>query len=204
MLRYSLGALLGAVLVASVGCAALVNPTPLWSQIVFTATVVWLLGASVAAVVGRPRPFACGFAIFGWGYLLLTSGGWSANTKPHLLTESALTKLEPLVVDPNQAAAALAWTTGTTVNTWGGGNTIWVAPNNLIPATSYVTLTGLPTPASGEASQCLHQIGHALWTILFGAMGGVLGRSAARRTSRTAAATTIAHDVKQPESQSAT
>ena len=40
MLRYSLGALLGAVLLAAVGCAALVNPTPLWSQITFTATVV--------------------------------------------------------------------------------------------------------------------------------------------------------------------
>ena len=50
MLRYSLGTLLAAVLLAAVGCAALVNPTPLWSQLVFTATVVLLLGATVWAV----------------------------------------------------------------------------------------------------------------------------------------------------------
>jgi hypothetical protein len=181
MLRYSLGALLGAVLVASVGCAALVNPTPLWSQIVFTAVVVWLLSATVAAVVGRPRPFAAGFAIFGWGYLLLTSGGWSASIKPHLLTEAALAKLEPLVIDPNQAAGAYAWTTAGNMNNWGGGSTIWVAPNNLWPTSNSLTFTGLPAAPGIDAGSCLHQIGHALWAILFGVCGGGLARFVACR-----------------------
>ena len=46
MLRYSLGTLLVAVLFVAVACAALVHPTPLWSQTIFTATVV--LEADVA------------------------------------------------------------------------------------------------------------------------------------------------------------
>jgi hypothetical protein len=201
MLRYSLGALLSAVLAASVGCAALVNPTPLWSQIVFTSAVVWLLGATVAAVVGRPKPFAAGFAIFGWGYLLLTNGGWSANIRPHLLTEAALAKLEPLVVDPNQAGASYALLTANNLNTW-GGSTVWVTPNSPWSTANYLTLTGMPAAPGSDAGSCLRQIGHALWALLFGVGGGALARWVARRKPPTMTAATIQQAPHQQKDES--
>jgi hypothetical protein len=181
MLRYSLAALLAAVVVVSVGCAAITHPTPLWSQIVFTATVVVLLAASVAAVVGGPRPFAAGFAIFGWGYLLLATGPWSATARPHLLTETALARLEPLVIDPNAAYAtggmggpSLAWSGGL----WSGGSTYLVAPNAPLTSTiNYLTLPYAYAPTDGNP--WLRQIGHTLWAILLGAAGGAGARFAA-------------------------
>jgi hypothetical protein len=185
MLRFSLGSLLAAVLVVAVGCAALVHPTPLWSQIVFTATLVLLLSATVLAVVARPQPFASGLTIFGWGYLLLTSGPWSASVRPHLLTETALAKLSPLVTDPNDPAQQVIYASGVygSPTLWGGGSTIWTTSTNL--NTSYVaypTLTTHPVMSEGVAS--LHQIGHALWANVFGVIGGAVGRYAAWRKTR--------------------
>jgi hypothetical protein len=176
MMRYSLAALLIAVVVVSVGCAAITHPTPLWSQIVFTATIVVLLGATVAAIVGRPRPFAAGLAIFGWGYLFLTNGPWAHLVRPHLLTETALAKVEPLVSDPNATAGGLGGYGGG----WGGsGSTLWVGPSGPYGglATTYTTLPYALVGSDGNP--WLRQIGHTLWAILFGAVGGGVARFAA-------------------------
>jgi hypothetical protein len=183
MLRYSLAALLIAIVVVSVGCAAITHPTPLWSQIVFTAAVVLLLTASLAAVIGGPRPFAAGFAIFGWGYLLLTSGPWSLTVRPHLLTETVLARLEPLVVDPNVVypMGGLGGPTG------GWGGSAWTTGNTLlIPSSPYYnaisSYTALPYAyVGGEGNPWLRQIGHTLWAILLAAAGGGVARFLAAR-----------------------
>ncbi len=177
MLRYSLGGLLVAVLAVSVGCAALVNPSPLWSQIVFTGTVVILLAATVGATVGGPRPVAAGLAIFGWGYLLLTSGPWAASVRPHLLTEAALVRLEPLVLEP-----AVFGGGGFGAGGGYGGGGFGGAPWNIMGNMAW-------TPSNGwswggfpsEESTWLRQIGHTLWALVFGVAGGALARVAARR-----------------------
>jgi hypothetical protein len=73
MLRFSLLTLLGVVLVAGIGSAALANPTDTWRQVVVTGTVVILLVAILFTVSKRPvSRFALGFAVTGWLYLVLT------------------------------------------------------------------------------------------------------------------------------------
>ena len=54
MLRFSLLTLLGVVLVAAVGSAALANPTEIWRQVIVTGTVGILLIAILRAVSKRP------------------------------------------------------------------------------------------------------------------------------------------------------
>jgi len=89
MLRFSLLALLGVVLVAAIGSAALANPTNTWRQVIVTGTVVILLTASSAAVVLRPGlQFSRGFAAAGWLYFVLAFGG-VLGVQEHLLTEQA-------------------------------------------------------------------------------------------------------------------
>jgi hypothetical protein len=182
MLRYSLGALLVAVLVVAVGCAALVNPTPLWSQIVFTSTLVLILGAVVAAAAAWPRPFATGFAIFGGAYLLLACGTWATLVRPHLLTETALAKLEPLVIDPNQSATQTQlWLTGASFDP-NVGSTLWGGPNALYNINGgYVSVPSWPYQLVVSDGGSFRQIGHSLWAIVLGALGGAVARLAARR-----------------------
>ena len=93
MLRFSLLTLLGVVVVAAIGSAALANPTDTWRQAIITGTVAILLVASSAAVVLRPGlPFARGFAATGWLYFVLAFGNVS-GVRGHLLTERATTWL---------------------------------------------------------------------------------------------------------------
>src|SRR5262245_1390595 len=96
MLRFSLLTLLVAVLLISVACAAVASGSDLWAWIVVTATVLALLIATVGALYlpGKRRAFAGGFAICGWGYLLLVQGPWSASVTPRLLTTVALNHLQ--------------------------------------------------------------------------------------------------------------
>jgi hypothetical protein len=193
MLRYSLAGLLIAIVVVSVGCAAITHPTPLWSQIVFTAVVVMLLAATTAAIVGGPRPFAAGFAVFGWGYLLLASGPWSVTVRPHLLTETALARLEPLVVDPGavyMTGAGLGGPMSGFGGGWGGvltgGSTVWLTPTQPYNSVAYFPPNPYGYPVS-EGNPWLRQIGHTLWAILFAAAGGALARFAAARKKLLAA-----------------
>ena len=87
MLRFSLLTLLGVVLVAGIGSAALANPNDTWRQVVVTGTVVALLVAILFAVSKRPMSrFALGFAVTGWLYLVLTFSG-VLRVREHLLTE---------------------------------------------------------------------------------------------------------------------
>ncbi len=89
MLRFSLLTLLGVVLVAAVGSAALANPTDTWRQVAFTITVVVLLFFTLLAAVtrSRRRPFALGCGIVGWSYFVLTFTSHFGDVKSFLLTE---------------------------------------------------------------------------------------------------------------------
>lgn len=93
MLRFSLLTLLGVVLIAAIGSAALANPTDTWRQAVVTGAVVILLAAVLFAVSKRPAsPFALGFTVTGCLYLVLTFSG-VLDVREHLLTERASQRL---------------------------------------------------------------------------------------------------------------
>ncbi|MEX2119245.1 MAG: hypothetical protein WD847_06520 [Pirellulales bacterium] len=72
-MKFSLLTLLGAVAIAAVGCAALAHPARGSVMAVFTAAIVLLLSAVLAAIYCKAavRAFWLGFAICGWSYLLL-------------------------------------------------------------------------------------------------------------------------------------
>ncbi len=70
-MKFSLASLLFLVLIAALGCAALVNANDTWRQSMVTLVLSVLLIATLAATVNRSRAFALGFAVAGWIYLLL-------------------------------------------------------------------------------------------------------------------------------------
>ena len=109
MLRFSLLTLLGVVLVAGIGSAALANPTDAWRQVVVTGTVAVLSVTTLAAVAKRPAsPFARGFAVMGWAYLVLTFSG-VFGVREHLLSERMAGWLFQLVHDEYGTSGARAW-----------------------------------------------------------------------------------------------
>lgn len=68
--RISIAGLLWLILLCGIGLAAMRSPTLLWNQALYTATVILLLG-SIFGVLRR-RPFWVGFALFGWGFFLVS------------------------------------------------------------------------------------------------------------------------------------
>ena len=74
-LRINIAGLMGLILLAAVGLAALRNLPGKWANLVFSLA----LGLNFIAVVvaigmsGRGRIIALGYAICGWGYLVLVS-----------------------------------------------------------------------------------------------------------------------------------
>src|SRR5688572_18876962 len=105
-MRFSLLTLMAAVLIAAVGCAAIANPSQMSAMAVGTTAILLLLGAVVAAIYCRAaaRAFWTGFAILGWGYVLLVWACFnelSVNREDHFLaTAWVLDELAEATLDP--------------------------------------------------------------------------------------------------------
>src|SRR3954451_23898489 len=99
-LRFSIRGVMGSVLFAGVGVAALRSATDWWASGLFTAT---LLGLSLAALFaayrrGPRRAFWSAFVAFGAGYLVLAFGPWcETSIRPRLLTTKILDAFFPMV-----------------------------------------------------------------------------------------------------------
>ena len=91
MLRYSLGSLMLILVYASLACAALVNASGIWPQLIVTMTGAILLLFTLKAAIrqGASHHFALGFSITGWVYFLriFTS---VLNVRNFLLTETSV------------------------------------------------------------------------------------------------------------------
>jgi len=72
-MQFSLRALLAAMGCVGVGVYALIFATEFWAVLAYTLCVVLFFAAVVLAVAGsgRTRLFWLGFALFGWGYLIV-------------------------------------------------------------------------------------------------------------------------------------
>src|SRR5262249_39761145 len=82
--HFTIAGLMGAVLVAAIGFAALRNASETWAGVIFLLTCA-VLCLSIVGVVCRGLPARAGwlgFALFGWGSLIL--GFWSADFLPGL------------------------------------------------------------------------------------------------------------------------
>jgi hypothetical protein len=99
-MRFSIGGLMGFVLVAALGFGGLKAATEYWASGCFTLMAIVLVAAILNAVQGRGkgRAYWSGFAVSGWIYFVLVfvSFGNSVSVYP-LLPVVLFEKLEPLI-----------------------------------------------------------------------------------------------------------
>jgi hypothetical protein len=179
MLKYSLLHLLTVLLLAGVAAAALTRASSTWECVVLTSTLV-ALAASVVAALFR-RPFAIGFAVFGWVYLLLLYAPWFSDLRPKLLTTWSVDwlfgKVQRPVAQPRASAVAEVYqdVTARATNDWVPiGST--AANRNVrnweIALNEYRrALAGNPQPTD-PPYQAFASIGQAIWLWLIAYLGG--------------------------------
>src|SRR5262245_31027461 len=96
MRRNSIATLMVVVLISGAAVSALRDASETWSGVVLLMTL-GLLTASILLVLNRrgvARAFWQGFAIFGWGYLVLTMAPWFVDqVQPRLPTSQLLSLL---------------------------------------------------------------------------------------------------------------
>lgn len=94
--RVSIGGLMGIVLIAAIGLAALRNANQTWAGVILLLTCGVLTFAIIGVVCRRQaeRAWWLGFALFGWGYLALAAG-WLLSHWSHLPTVPLLEALRP-------------------------------------------------------------------------------------------------------------
>jgi hypothetical protein len=97
----SVAGLMGLVLLLAVGFAALRDPAELWAGVFYSLMLVVLLAAALGAALrpGRARAPWLGFALFGWGYFLLTFGpgpGTSITYKDYYQPRSYVSDVEEI------------------------------------------------------------------------------------------------------------
>lgn len=161
MKRFSIGTLMMVVLVCGVAIAALHRASDTWAGVLLSLTM-FLLGVAVIGAVYRQnatRAWWFGFALFGWGYLTLSSAPWFADQiRPRLPTTELLTYLHgKLNPDPNISANAIMLTGVSTPAAGNSSYTIQLAPTmsagNASVKASQVVVAGpsAPPPPSGAA-----------------------------------------------------
>lgn len=194
-LQFSVLTLLLAVTFTGVGCAALVNASATWSASLLSATVLLLLAATLAAVYAgsRLRTFAGGFAIAGWAYLLLNMANVIA-IESYLITRTANDALyaamhpsPPSYYMGNAGSPPYPYVTYAAASTGVNAEDLFapatpasgpvdLTPSDIAqPATSpysYYAQTVTAATAGYVDPGAFNRIGHSLWTILLGALGG--------------------------------
>src|SRR5688572_20881215 len=84
---FTLVSLFGAVMFAAIACAAMAKPSYAWASAVWTATVTILAGSLIGCFFGtrQSRAFSAGFAVFGWGHMILFIAPWFDDHTGELL-----------------------------------------------------------------------------------------------------------------------
>jgi hypothetical protein len=162
--QFSLRTLLLAFIPVGLAIAALVNANYLWANAVLTVTLA-LLGTSLVGwiwTLKKARAFWSGFAVFGWGYMLLAFGPWfsehvSANLISHQVLETSASLFG------HQAAI------GQNVSTF-WENKDWSRQAGFVTDQKYRASIG----------RTMHYwdylfVGHCLFTLISGLAGGFIG-----------------------------
>ncbi len=161
-IRFTIASLLVVVLIAAVGFAALRESSDLWESGVFTLALAALLILILLAVhrTESRQAFWIGFAVFGWIYLGLSL---VPSIESRLITSKALTYLDSTVPDrPLVITGTLSFQrTNVPMGNQGG-----------VPVTYVKRVLG----GSNSTTENFIRIGHSLFALLAGWIGGLLSR----------------------------
>lgn len=181
MKRFTIAMMMGMVLACAVIVAALRSASDAWAAVILALTLL-ALGASALGAIearGARRSFWRGFAIFGGCYLALMFSPWSGeNLNPKLPTAQLLAYIH----DEVQAAQPRATNLNAPISRYeiayqvqtllGPGAT--VADDATAPSALSLALSQLFAGAVNE--EPFRRIGHCLFTLSIGLLGGVIAR----------------------------
>ena len=145
-MRFSTLTLLGLVVFAAIGCAALLNSNQWWASILYMASVLSLLTAVLASIYSHAgkRAFWTGFALFGTGYFLLV---WKESRSEDAIELPTTLSLIYFLKTEHLSSKVL----------------------NL--SSNY-----RPTSAIAYKAMDFLRTGHSLFTLLFGLLGGLIAQ----------------------------
>ncbi len=183
-IRFTIAGLMGAVLAAAIGLAALRTASETWAGVMLLLTC-GVLALAVVGVVCRgesERAWWLGFALFGWGYLALAFWCGNRARSPRLPTlmwlDAVGTKLGLPPHDGGMGAGVLSGLRSIGIRGIHG---------------SVGAFGGFGGNAgAGGVDESFAQVGHCLWALLLAILGGILAsilfaapgrRSAAQRSS---------------------
>jgi hypothetical protein len=199
----SIAGMLGVVLFGAVALAALRSGSDLWTSGIYTTALGALGFATLGAVLrrGPSRAYWIGFAIFGWGYLALAS---VAETRQRLLTTHLLDEVRQLIIRTPRAAGErfMVERQGQDVpatlleiksdqykvnfDGWTSYHDEWVDLSRIrtnLP--SPPVSSGKPVPVTALLFPNQQVIGHSLFAVVFGVVGGYFGLYFASRREET-------------------
>lgn len=199
MRRFSIRSLMAVVVVAAVAVAALRNADDYWASGMILATPTLFGVALIGALCGgeRARARRLGFAILGGGYFALALMGPAGRSESRLPTSQLLTYVHQQVVPTVTGtyiinAVATVAGTGTSPAPATGAAPLYVvtSPPAGQGTSSNLVVTGrwkslLPGAANYEAFSI---VGHCLFALLAGVLGGTVAVWFRRRRERAEAA----------------
>jgi hypothetical protein len=156
-MRFSIAALMGVVLVAAIGLAALRSSSETWAGVLFLTTLAALGIALVGACcrTGAERGGWIGFAVLGWIYMGAAFAPYILS--PKLPTQSLLELLAPRIGGISGPLPAFR------PSTMGGGSM------------GGASFGGFAGNGGGPRAETFFQIGHCFLTLLAASLGALLG-----------------------------
>ncbi len=174
-MKFSLASLLFLVLIAALGCAALVNANDTWRQSMVTLVLSVLLIATLATAVNRSRAFALGFTVAGWIYLLLVFVP-ALGLRDDLLTDEGVRWLYAAIHDEeatehNYIRSIMGFSPD-------GSRIVTGRRNNTV-------IWNVATGAEADTVNFHNfaDIGHGLWGLLVACLGGAVAGFLARKNT---------------------
>jgi hypothetical protein len=202
MRRLSIRSLMSFVVVSAVGLAALRNASDLWAGMMLLAALAALGAATLGSLIlrGKERCWWAGFAVFSGGYLALAVGPWfRENPRPLLGTTHLLTyaqqKIHPSPVLMNADLASAQTAHDTLVAQFTRLKHNMRNPNNPAIIALQASLSSVDQEITvlrrTPTREQFQLVGHSLFAILAGLVGGLIG---ARFFDRRERSGTTEHD----------
>jgi hypothetical protein len=166
-MQFTLSKMLIAIAMVALACAGLTLRTPLWTESIFSVTVLLYIVTGLAAVgrSGRARISSLAFAFFGGGYLLVVSCNAFSPLRDLLLTNRAIVQAAKLLSVPTVDQKTNAGLKQFVSSSGGFSNPDEYGWNNNFAFGAMIASPQIPTGA-------FLIIGHCVWSWLLAFLAG--------------------------------